>query len=145
MVLREARRHDDKETRSETSTNEKDWKYQYHAYRTLVGNPWWEGPGLSCCWGNTVWGWKLLSSGTLHCLILSPWWGDSMHLWNVGELLLDYTVHHPKSHLHTRRRENLKSHQYFILVLRGIRLILKFSYLHFATKTMQIFHVYTHH
>jgi hypothetical protein len=38
--------------------------------------------------------------------------GGSKHLWNVSQFLPDYTVQHPRrSHLHIRRRENLKSHE----------------------------------
>jgi hypothetical protein len=42
--------------------------------------------------------------------------GGSKDLWNVGNLLPDYTALHPEdSHLRTHRRENLKSY-YVILV-----------------------------
>jgi hypothetical protein len=36
--------------------------------------------------------------------------GRSKHLWNVSQFLPDYTAQYPRSHHHTRRRENLKSH-----------------------------------
>jgi hypothetical protein len=37
--------------------------------------------------------------------------GDSNHLLNTGQFLLDYTPQHPRRQSsHTRRRENLKSH-----------------------------------
>jgi hypothetical protein len=46
--------------------------------------------------------------------------GGSMHLWNVGRQLF-YTAVHPEdnSELHTRRRENLKSHNSFRSALKG--------------------------
>jgi hypothetical protein len=36
--------------------------------------------------------------------------GGNKHLWNVGQLLRDYTAQYSRSlYLQTRRRENLKS------------------------------------
>jgi hypothetical protein len=32
-----------------------------------------------------------------------------LRVWNVSQFLRDYTAQHPRRHLHTRRRENLKS------------------------------------
>jgi hypothetical protein len=52
--------------------------------------------------------------------------GGSNHLWNVCELLPDYTAQTTASHLHNRRRENLKFHKIFQIVY--IKLIIFIIY-----------------
>jgi hypothetical protein len=62
--------------------------------------------------------------------------GGSTHLWNVGQHLLDYTAVHPRRHykLHTRRRENLKSHILWTVPCRTLP-TLRLSYQHYAWAT----------
>jgi hypothetical protein len=91
---------------------------------------------LACGSRSLTWGW--LSSGIQRGVvswILTDVSGvlatvitrDSKHIWNVGQILRNYTAQHPREHLNTRHSENLISHRNVNIVIFYIKVELLYK------------------